>query len=251
MRRCRHAPRLSSWHPSARPALLVLCRWYLPAGACACGGTCSVVYEGVMDMAYPFTGRCLVQNSPADRVPSHGTALFATSHAIDFVPVDPRGRSAPVSLRSLVWPEPPQRFSGFGCPLLAPINGIVVAAHDEENDHSAHRGLPSIRYALAQGRRVRQGWMGLAGNHVIIESSAGGCVALCHLQRDSLQVSVGQAVEVGHYLGQCGNSGNSTEPHVHVQAMTQPDPSLACALPISFHGELPRNGRVVVARTDG
>ncbi|MGO3279506.1 MAG: M23 family peptidase, partial [Brevibacterium aurantiacum] len=42
----------------------------------------------VLDMDYPFTGRWLVQNSPANRVPSHGTRLFATSYAIDFVPVD-------------------------------------------------------------------------------------------------------------------------------------------------------------------
>ena len=39
------------------------------------------------DLAYPFTGRWLVQNSPADRVPSHGTELFASAYAIDFVPV--------------------------------------------------------------------------------------------------------------------------------------------------------------------
>lgn len=42
---------------------------------------------------YPFTGLWLVQNSPADRVPSHGTTLFASSYAIDFVQVDEQGGS--------------------------------------------------------------------------------------------------------------------------------------------------------------
>ena len=44
-----------------------------------------------LDLAYPFEGRRLTRNSPADRVPSHGTSLFGTTWAIDFVPVDGRG----------------------------------------------------------------------------------------------------------------------------------------------------------------
>ena len=50
-----------------------------------------------VDLAYPFEGRWLTQNSPANRVPSHGTALFATSFAIDFVPVNEAGRTAPIT----------------------------------------------------------------------------------------------------------------------------------------------------------
>ena len=33
--------------------------------------------------ALPFTGRWIVQNSPASRVPSHGTELFGNSHATE------------------------------------------------------------------------------------------------------------------------------------------------------------------------
>jgi hypothetical protein len=43
-------------------------------------------------------------------------------------------------------------------------------------------------------------------------------------------------------------SGNSTEPHVHLQAMDHPDPSRASAVAITFDGHLPRNGDVVDAR---
>lgn len=131
-----------------------------------------------VDLIYPFSGRWLVQNSPADRVPSHGTRLFATSYAIDFVPVGADGRSAPVALRSLLRREPPERFPGFGREILAPTAGTVVVAHDTEPDHDAYRGLPSIGYALTQGRRARGGWRALAGNHVFIETG-GGVVALC------------------------------------------------------------------------
>ena len=198
-----------------------------------------------LGLAYPFSGRWLVQNSAADRVPSHGTRLFATSYAIDFVPVDERGRTARVSLTSMVRPEPPDRFPGFGRLLTAPAAGVVAAVHDHEPDHDAFRGLPSITYALTQRRRVAEGWSELAGNHVVLEVRTGVFVALCHLQHRSIRVTVGQVVDAGDELGRCGNSGNSTEPHVHVQAMTGLDPQHAGAVPVTFDGRLPRGGEVV------
>ena len=198
-----------------------------------------------LDLAYPFRGRWLVQNSPADRVPSHGTRHFATAYAIDFVPVDERGRSARLSLASMLRPEPPELFPGFGCPITAPVSGMVSSVHDGEPDHESFRGIPSIRYALTQRRRAASGWFALAGNHVIIELPTGVFVVLCHLQQGSIRVSAGKSVAVGDLLGQCGNSGNSTEPHVHVQAMDGRDPRHASAIPISFQGRLPRNREVV------
>jgi hypothetical protein len=197
-----------------------------------------------IDLEYPFTGRWLTRNSPADRVPSHGTTLFATSYAIDFVPVDDAGRTAPVTLGSLVRPEPPERFPGFGRPVLAPVAGVVVAAHDTEVDHAAHRGLPSISYALTQRRRAAAGWVALAGNHVLVESG-GVTVALCHLQQGSVEVRPGRRLRVGDVLGRCGNSGNSTEPHAHVQAIDRRDVEHAGAVPLTLRGSLPRNGEVV------
>jgi Peptidase family M23 len=199
-----------------------------------------------VDLAFPFVGRWLTQNSPANRVPSHGTTLFGTAYGIDFVPVDDNGHTAPISFRSLVRPEPANRFPGFGRPLLAPIDGVIVAAHDTEPDHEAYRGLPSIGYALTQRRRVAGGWLELAGNHVLIEG-AGAVIALCHLQQGSVEVRPGQNVHPGDPLGGCGNSGNSTEPHLHVQVIDSRDIQRANAIPLTFHGRLPRNGEIVDA----
>lgn len=198
-----------------------------------------------LDLVYPFTGRWLVQNSPANRVPSHGTEAYATAYAIDFVPVDEHGRTAPFTWESLVRQEPAARFPGFGRPLTAPATGVVVGVHDGEPDHGAVRGFPSIGYALTQRSRAAHGWAALAGNHVVIETDAHQFVALCHLQRGSLKAVVGQRVAVGDELGACGNSGNSTEPHLHLQAMSSPDPSTATAVPITFRGSLPRNKEIV------
>lgn len=200
-----------------------------------------------IDVAFPFTGAWLVRNSPANRVPSHGTSAFATAYAIDFVPVSDSGRTAPVGPRSLVRSEAAEGFPGFGRPVLAPVEGIVLTVHDGEPDHPAHRGLPSIRYALTQRRRAAAGWAALAGNHVLIDSG-GVVVALCHLQRGSIEVAPGQRVRVGDAVARCGNSGNSTEPHLHLQAIDHPDVTHADAVRLTFEGSLPANGTIVRAR---
>jgi len=200
-----------------------------------------------IDLEFPFEGRWLTQNSPANRVPSHGTALLASSFAIDFVPLDERGRTAPLTIGSLLRPEPAERFPGFERPILAPVEGVVVGVHHTAIDHASFRGLPSVGYALTQRRRVAAGWEALAGNHVLIETGNGPVVALCHLQRDSVQVQVGRRVLVGDVLGRCGNSGNSTEPHVHLQAIDRSDVRHASAVPITFGGRVPRNGEIIDA----
>lgn len=200
-----------------------------------------------VDLSLPFRGRWLTRNSPADRVPSHGTTLLASSYAIDFVPVDEGGRTAPITVASLVRPEPATRFPGFGRPVLAPAGGVVVAVHDTAPDHASYRGFASVGYALTQRRRARAGWVALAGNHVMIETGGGPVVAVCHLQRGSVRVRLGQEVAAGEVLGGCGNSGNSTEPHVHVQAIDRADVRRAAAVPLTFGGGLPRNGEVVDA----
>jgi murein DD-endopeptidase MepM/ murein hydrolase activator NlpD len=199
-----------------------------------------------VDLAYPFEGRWLTQNSPANRVPSHGTSLFATSFAIDFVPVDEAGRTASITFRSLLRPQPADRFPGFGRPILAPVRA-VVGVHGTAPDHHSFRGLPSVGYALTQRRRAAAGWAELAGNHVMIETRDGAVISVCHLQRGSVEVQLGQSVRVGEPLGRCGNSGNSTEPHVHVQAVDRRDVLNATAVPITFGGRVPRNGEVVDA----
>lgn len=198
-------------------------------------------------LAYPGTGLWSVRNSPADRVPSHGTTIFATAHAIDLVPVGSDGRTAPFGLRALLRPEPADRFPGFGRTVLAPVAGMVVAVHGSSPDHPAHRGLPSLGYALTQRRRSAGGWAALAGNHVILRTPGREFVALCHLRRGSLQVRSGEHVRVGQTLGECGNSGNSMEPHLHLQAMTSADASSAEPIPFVLPSGLPRNGSVITA----
>jgi murein DD-endopeptidase MepM/ murein hydrolase activator NlpD len=84
-------------------------------------------------------------------------------------------------------------------------------------------------------KRVRSGIAAVAGNHVVIEASPGGpYLLMAHLQHGSLCVSAGQRIEPGDPVGACGNTGNSTQPHVHLQAVDSLDWDRAQAVPIMF-----------------
>ena len=174
----------------------------------------------------PFDGQWLTEISPTRRVPSHGTDLFATTYALDFLAVDDDGRTAPKrSLRTVFATESPELFYAFGRPLYSPVAGTVVSAHDGEPDHEARRSmLTLIPHGLSQPRRIRRGLTAILGNHVIIQVTGSPYyVGLVHLQRGSVQVSPGERLRAGDQIGRCGNSGNSTQPHLHIQAMDSPD----------------------------
>lgn len=200
------------------------------------GGILEGMTEPVV-LQLPVTGRWLARNSPARRVPSHGSNLLGTTYSVDLVGVDGRGRSAPWGWAAAFGTEPPERFTGFGRPILAPVDGVVVAAHDGEEDHVARRSqLTLVGYMLRQRSRYRRGGIrAIAGNHVIIEARAGGpYVTLVHLKSGSVTARPGDRVAAGRQIGECGNSGNSTQPHLHIQVTDSPDWETCRGLPMAF-----------------
>lgn len=58
------------------------------------------------------------------------------------------------------------------------------------------------------------------GNHVILDHENGEFSFLAHLKQGSVQVKLGDRIEAGTLLGTCGNSGNSSEPHLHFHLQT-------------------------------
>jgi murein DD-endopeptidase MepM/ murein hydrolase activator NlpD len=67
-------------------------------------------------------------------------------------------------------------------------------------------------------------------------------------------MAVGDRVQEGDVLGGCGNSGNSTEPHVHVQVTDSIDWDRARGLPLRFRlvgagaPRLPRESEIVMVQ---
>lgn len=207
-------------------------------------------------ISLPFEGPWLARNSPARRIPSHGTNLMGSRYAIDFVGVDQHQRTANRrDWRTFLSTEPVERFFAYGRPILAPADGIVVHAHDGETDHVGRRSqLTLVPYALGQAARLRQGAAALAGNHLVIALRHSGMfVVLAHLRAGSLRVAAGEEVAAGQHVADCGNSGNSTQPHVHVQVMDGPDASGARGVPMAFRRfrEWPRGANQFQIRETG
>ena len=106
-------------------------------------------------LSLPFRGTWRAEMSPARRVPSHGTHLFATTYAIDFVAVQGRRSATTRDWRTVFSTERPDRFFAFDRPVLAPAGGRVVSVHEGEADHEARRSrLALVSYALTQAQRV-------------------------------------------------------------------------------------------------
>ncbi|KUM79719.1 M23 family metallopeptidase [Streptomyces curacoi] len=191
----------------------------------------------------PVTGRWLALNSPADRTPSHGTHAYGQTYAIDVV-AEPEPDTRP-GFRML-WPlaRRADAFPAFGAPLLAVADATVVRAVDSQRDHLSRTSLPALLYLMAVEASVRDlaGVRRIVGNHLILDLGDGTYALYAHLRRGSLTVREGDRVTAGQPLARCGNSGNTTEPHLHFQLMDGPDPDTARGVPFTWRGiGVPRN----------
>lgn len=198
----------------------------------------------------PVTGRWSALNSPADKVPSHGTHSLGQTYAIDITaePEDGPGRPAPVWF----WPvaRHGRAYPAFGAPLHAVADATVVHAEDGQRDHLSRSSLAGVLYFwLIEGvGRTIGGTRRIVGNHIVLDLGDGVFAAYAHVQQGSLAVRAGDEVVAGQRLGNCGNSGNSTEPHVHFQLMDGPDLNTARGVPFRWRGiGVPANREVFTA----
>ena len=93
----------------------------------------------------------------------------------------------------------------FGKTIVSPISGTVAQVVKNIPDFSNNDGSNS---------KNNHGW----GNQVIVKDDmTGNFVRLCHMKQDSAAVTLNQKIDVGTFLGQAGQTGFSTSPHVHIQ----------------------------------
>jgi hypothetical protein len=188
-------------------------------------------------IASPVRGRWFPANSPADRVPSHGTHELGQTYAIDLVHQPDADADAERVPR---WPlaRRPEEFPGFGRPIHAPADGVVVRACGWQRDHWSRNSWPGLVFLIFEGfaRSLLSPLSGrfVLGNHVVLDLGDGVYAAFAHLKRGSVRVRRGRRVMAGEVLGECGNSGNSSEPHLHFQLMDHPSAVIAAGLPFTF-----------------
>ena len=190
----------------------------------------------------PVTGPWRALNSPATKVPSHGTHSLGQTYAIDLT-LEPDDGSRPEFGSGPQWRRPAE-YPAFGRPVASPVTGTVVRVHDRRRDHRARSGWVSIVYLLVVEGFVRQvgGARWMTGNSVVVRAEDGTHAVLAHLRRGSVLVRPGDRVTAGEQLAECGNSGNSSEPHLHVQLVDSPGIAGACGVPMAFRGGAPAGG---------
>ncbi len=111
--------------------------------------------------------------------------------------------------------------------VLSPIAGKVTEVKDYEDDI-----VPNT-----------EDFLSLLGNYIVIEvEETGTYLILAHLEKNSITVAVGDYVSAGIKIAKVGNSGTTSEPHLHIQHQKEnPEdiPIAICAqgLPIEWHDE--------------
>ncbi len=121
-----------------------------------------------------------------------------------------------------------ENYHCFGQPILAPGAGTVIAAVGGVADNRP--GKMNAKQPL--------------GNHVVLDHGQEEFSFLAHLQQGSVAVQPGQRVQRGEVLGRCGNSGNSSEAHLHYHLQNTPEFNQGEGLPPQFQNYV-ADGQVV------
>jgi hypothetical protein len=101
-----------------------------------------------------------------------------------------------------------EEYWAWGQPVLAPAAGTVVTVLDGIPDHPPAMPNPTPH---------------IAGSHVVIQTAPEEFVVIAHFQQNSVRVKEGDRVLAGDLLGLAGNTGQSTEPHVHIHVQNRAD----------------------------
>jgi hypothetical protein len=168
-------------------------------------------YETVAPLQLPFAGEWTLVWGGRTLDQNYHAADRAQRFAID----------ALIMRNGITHEGPADQLESYYCwgqPILAPAAGTVVAAVSDLPDQQIGQTDPGNP----------------AGNHVVIDLGNDEFAFLAHFQQGSVRVSAGDAVEAGTELGLCGNSGNTSEPHLHFHLQNTPDLMDGEGLPARF-----------------
>ena len=166
-------------------------------------------------MKFPLKGgRFVIGQGGNNSLLNYHWSHRAQRHASDITAVNTIGFRATGLL-----PRDLSSYAIFGASVFSPCAGTVVQVVD---------GLPNLIPPERDRDNAR-------GNHVAL-ACGGVRVELAHLKKGSATVQIGDRVTAGERLGEVGNSGNTSEPHLHIHAV---DPATGVGIPLVFDGVVP------------
>jgi murein DD-endopeptidase MepM/ murein hydrolase activator NlpD len=149
-------------------------------------------------------------------LPANGTYVTIETFAIDWIRVVNGVWFDAAGMKLSDYP-------GFGAQVHAVADGTVISIANKRPEaplQSSSGNVPSVTNPVE-----------FAGNHVIEKIGRGKYAVYAHLQPGSVGVRPGQHVRSGQVLGLLGNSGNSSDPHLHFSIQDGPDPLTSTSLP--------------------
>lgn len=203
-------------------------KWSTVASLLVCTGVLAYIGLGTMpqgparEFQLPLKdGRFMVGHGGGNRLINYHAVDRAQRHAVDFTAINDLGFRA-----SGILPENLDDYVIYGSPVVSPCEGRVLSSRD---------GLPDLVPPRMDPENP-------AGNHVVIRCGD-LIVELAHLQKGSVRALAGQELIAGEPIGKVGNSGNTSEPHLHVHAV---DAGTGAGVPMHFEGSLPVRNRLYV-----
>jgi hypothetical protein len=192
---------------------------------------------------FPLRGEWVAAYTPAEQIPSHGSDQLGQRFAYDFVRIqrDEKGWKffRPPIIAYALFGVRLQDCYGWGEPIYAPFDGVVVSANDGWPERKRLHFLRDTAVVLKNGLFFNLEKPGdlrsVVGNHVVLKMKGREVYAFfAHARLDSVRVHEGDHVKCGHYLADVGHSGNSTAPHLHFQLMDRANILEAQGVPCGF-----------------
>jgi len=171
-------------------------------------------YKQGNEYSLPFEGEWLVIAGGISKESSHSWLMGSQRYAYDFVIVDEHGHSFKDSEESMVDGD----YYCYNQNILAPADGTIVEIRNSDSN------------IIGEGDWIKD----LRGNYIVIKHMGNEYSLLAHLKRDSILVNLGQKVKCGDIIAKCGNTGSSSEPHLHFQLQRGKSFFSSPGLPIKF-----------------
>lgn len=173
-----------------------------------------------------------VRHGGSSQALNHHFFLSAQRYALDVVKLNKFRTRA-----SGLFPGQNEKYEIYAEPVYASCDGEVIAAQSE---------LIDLNPPEADAKN-------LLGNFISLYcESLDVSIMLAHLKQNSLVVNVGSQVKAGQLLAQVGNTGNTSEPHLHFQAVKgrQTDFEVLAykgqGLPMTFDGRFLIRGDTII-----